>query len=56
MTNYIEQLLSLVDKQIKSGKSKEEILQITSVPNAGQWNDEFKQIKSNLEAAYSELV
>jgi glyoxylase-like metal-dependent hydrolase (beta-lactamase superfamily II) len=56
MTNYIEQLLSLVDKQIKAGKSKEEILQITSIPNAGQWNDEFKQLKSNLDAAYSELV
>ncbi len=56
MQHYIEQLLLLVEQQIKMGKSKAEILQIQSIPNVGVWTDEFKQIKSNLEAAYSELI
>ena len=56
MQNYINQLLKLVDDNIKAGKTKEEILQITSVPNVGEWKDEFKQIKGNLETAYLELT
>jgi cyclase len=56
MKNYIEQLLSFVDKQIKAGKSKEEILQITSIPNVGEWADELKQLKTNLDVAFSELT
>lgn len=56
LQNYIEKLLAQVGAAIKSGKSKEEILQITSIDGVGEWKDEFKLIKANLEAAYSELA
>ncbi len=56
MQHYIEQLLQFVGLQIKDGKSKEDILKITSIPNVGEWTDEMKRIQSNLEAAYSELI
>ena len=56
MQLYINQLLQLVDSQIKGGKSKDEILAITSVPGVGEWKDEFKLIKMNLETAYLELT
>lgn len=56
LQNYITQLLDQVGAAIKQGKSKEEILQITSINNVGEWKDEFKLIKSNLEAAYTELI
>jgi glyoxylase-like metal-dependent hydrolase (beta-lactamase superfamily II) len=56
MKNYVEQVLTLVSKQIKEGKSKDEILKITSIPNVGEWADEAKRIQSNLEAAYNELI
>ena len=56
MQNYIVQLLNVVEQEIKGGKSKEDILKITSIPNVGEWTDELKRIQSNLEAAYSEFV
>ena len=56
LQQYITQLLDQVGKAIKQGKSKDEILQITSIDNVGDWKDEFKLIKANLEAAYSELT
>ncbi len=56
LQNYITQLLDQVGSAIKQGKSKEEILQITSISNVGEWKDEFKLIKSNLEEAYTELT
>lgn len=56
LQHYINQLLDQVGAAIKQGKSKEEILQITSINNVGDWKDDLKRIKSNLEAAYSELI
>jgi glyoxylase-like metal-dependent hydrolase (beta-lactamase superfamily II) len=56
MQQYINQLFKLVDENIKAGKSKEDILQITSIPNVAEWKDEFKLIKINLETAYLELT
>ena len=56
MQQYINQLFKIVDENIKAGKTKEEILQITSIPNVGEWKDEFKLIKINLETAYLELT
>jgi glyoxylase-like metal-dependent hydrolase (beta-lactamase superfamily II) len=56
MQQYIIQLFKLVDENIKAGKSKEDILQITSIPNVAEWKDEFKLIKINLETAYLELT
>jgi len=56
LQNYISQLLTQVGSAIKQGKSKDEILQMTSIENVGEWKDEFKLIKANLEAAYAELI
>jgi cyclase len=56
LQNYISKLLEQVGAAIKQGKSKEEILKITSIDNVGEWKDEFHLIQANLEAAYSELI
>jgi hypothetical protein len=56
LQNYITKLLEQVGAAIKQGKSKEEILKITSIDNVGEWKDEFHLIQANLEAAYSELI
>lgn len=55
MQHYIEQLLTLVEKDIKAGKSKDEIMQIQSIPSVGAWTDEKGVLKMNLDAAYTEL-
>jgi cyclase len=55
MKNYLEQLLAFTDKQMKAGKTKEDILKTTAIPNVGLWKDEFGGTKNNLEAAYQEL-
>jgi cyclase len=55
LQHYITQLLRTVEDAIKSGKSKDEILAITEIPNVGEWKDEFKLVKGNLEVAYAEL-
>ncbi|MCX2575425.1 MBL fold metallo-hydrolase [Pedobacter sandarakinus] len=51
--NYLEQLLSTVGKEIKSGKSKEDILKIATIPNAPEWKGDG--IQRSLTAAYEEL-
>lgn len=56
LQNYINQLFDQVGTAIKQGKTKEEILLITTINNVGEWKDDLKRIKSNLEAAYSELI
>ena len=56
MQNYINQLFQLVGDNIKAGKTKDEIALITIIPNVGEWKDDLKRIKSNLEAAYDELT
>jgi cyclase len=56
LQNYISKLLAQVGTAIKQGKSKEEILKITSIENVGEWKDEFHLIQANLEAAYAELI
>lgn len=56
LQNYISKLLEQVGAAIKQGKSKEEILKITSIDNVGEWKDEFHLIQANLEAAYAELT
>ena len=55
MQHYIHQVLALVDKEMKAGKSKDEIMQIQSIPNVGEWTDEKHVLKMNLDAAYTEL-
>jgi glyoxylase-like metal-dependent hydrolase (beta-lactamase superfamily II) len=56
LQNYITQLLKTVEDGIKAGKTKDEILAIPEIPNVGEWKDEFKLVKVNLEVAYAELT
>jgi cyclase len=50
--DYLEKLLSFVSNEIKTGKSKEEILKATSITGVQDMNGEPKH---NLEMAYEEL-
>ncbi|RZK04161.1 MAG: MBL fold metallo-hydrolase, partial [Flavobacterium sp.] len=51
--NYLQNLLATVSSEIKAGKSKDDILKITSIPNASEWQGEG--IQRSLTAAYYEL-
>lgn len=51
--NYLQSLLTFVGGEIKAGKTKEEILQATAIPGAGEW--EGQGIARSLTAAYDEL-
>ncbi len=51
--NYLEKLLVFVDKEIKSGKSKEEIMKASAIPGAPEWKG--SGIERSLDAAYQEL-
>ena len=51
--NYLQKLLEFVGKEIKSGKSKEEVLKATSIPGAAEWKGQG--IERSLNAAYEEL-
>ncbi|TAH00286.1 MAG: MBL fold metallo-hydrolase [Sphingobacteriales bacterium] len=52
--NYLDKTLSLVDKEIKAGKTKEDILKITNIPGAEEWKGDG--IQRPLTAAYEELT
>lgn len=51
--NYLQNLLTFVGGEIKAGKSKEDILKTTTIPNAPEWKGEG--IERSLTAAYDEL-
>jgi cyclase len=51
--NYLEKLLIFVGQEIKSGKSKEEIMKSISIPGAEEWKGDG--ISRSLDAAYQEL-
>ena len=51
--NYLEGLLDFVGGEIKSGKTKESILQATTIPKAPEWQGDG--IQRSLTAAYDEL-
>lgn len=53
-SNYLEKLLVYVEQGIKAGKSKEEILKVTSIPGAEEWKGDG--IERPLTAAYEELT
>jgi len=55
MKRYLEQLLAYTDKQMKAGKSKDDILKIKVIPDVGDWTDVFGGVQNNLSAAYEEL-
>ncbi len=52
--NYLQSLMALVSSEIKAGKTKEEILKITSIPAAPEWQGDG--IARSLTAAYTELT
>ena len=51
--NYLQSLLDFVGREIKAGKSKEDILKATEVPGAPEWQGDG--IARSLNAAYVEL-
>ncbi|HEY3386453.1 MAG TPA: MBL fold metallo-hydrolase [Saprospiraceae bacterium] len=51
--DYLSALLEFVEKEIKSGKSKEEILLATEIPGAPEWTGDG--IQRSLSAALTEL-
>jgi glyoxylase-like metal-dependent hydrolase (beta-lactamase superfamily II) len=51
---YLGNVLKFVEGEIKSGKSKEEILKMTSIPGADEWKGDG--IQRPLGAAYDELT
>lgn len=56
MRNYLSNLLDFTAKQIAAGKTKEQLLENTTIPGYDSFTDQYKFIKVNLSAAYDELV
>jgi cyclase len=54
MQNYLAMLLQFVNSEIRSGKSKEEIIKATSIPGVTEWQGDG--IERGLTAAYEELT
>jgi glyoxylase-like metal-dependent hydrolase (beta-lactamase superfamily II) len=52
MQDYLKNLLAFVNGQIKAGKSKEEIMKVTSIPGVTEWQGDG--IERGLQAAYEE--
>lgn len=52
--NYLESLLAFVTAEIKAGKTKDEILKATAIPNSPEWKGDG--IARSLTAAYTELT
>lgn len=54
MQNYLARLLQFVEGEIKTGKSKEEIIKAKSIPGVSEWQGDG--IERGLTAAYEELT
>jgi glyoxylase-like metal-dependent hydrolase (beta-lactamase superfamily II) len=54
MQDYLKNLLSFVNGQIRAGKTKDEIMRTTSIPGVTEWRGDG--IDSGLEAAYEEEI
>ncbi|HUR30166.1 MAG TPA: hypothetical protein VMZ69_01970, partial [Saprospiraceae bacterium] len=54
MQNYLAQLLSFVQTQVKEGKTKEEIMKAKSIPGVTEWQGDG--IERGLQAAYEEVM
>ncbi|MDP4213569.1 MAG: MBL fold metallo-hydrolase [Bacteroidota bacterium] len=54
MQDYLSRLLDFVGKQIKAGKTREEILKATAIPGVSDWQGDG--IEHGLQAAYEELI
>jgi len=56
MKDYLSTLLDFINKNIKEGKSKEEIEGLNFIPGYEYLNDSgTSRLKNNLSAAYEEL-
>lgn len=53
MQDYLTKLLDFVGKEIKAGKTKEEVLKEKSIPGVSEWQGDG--IERGLQAAYEEL-
>jgi glyoxylase-like metal-dependent hydrolase (beta-lactamase superfamily II) len=51
---YLGSLLKFVRREVKAGKSKEEILKATAIPKGGPWQGQG--IERSLQAAYEEVT
>lgn len=54
MQDYLSSLLDYVTKQIKAGKTREEIIKSTSIPGVTEWQGDG--IDRGLQAAYDEVI
>ncbi|MBS1935651.1 MAG: MBL fold metallo-hydrolase, partial [Bacteroidetes bacterium] len=54
MQDYLSKLLDFVGKEIKDGKSKDDILKEKSIPGVTEWQGDG--IERGLQAAYEELT
>jgi glyoxylase-like metal-dependent hydrolase (beta-lactamase superfamily II) len=54
MRNYLAKLLDFVGKEIKDGKSKEDVMKEKSIPGVTEWQGDG--IERGLQAAYEELT
>jgi cyclase len=54
MQDYLKNLLSYVNSQIKAGKTKDEIIKATSIPGVTEWQGDG--IERGLQAAYEEEI
>jgi len=54
MQDYLSNLLAFVNNQIKSGKTKDQILKATSIPGVTEWQGDG--IERGLDAAYDEEI
>ncbi len=54
MQDYLRNLLTFVNSQIKAGKTKDEILKSTSIPGVTEWQGDG--IERGLQSAYEEAI
>jgi cyclase len=54
MQNYLQNLLSFVNSQIRAGKTKGEIIKATSIPGVTEWQGDG--LDRGLESAYDEEI
>lgn len=56
MKFFFENLLDFVNRQIKAGKTRDEIIALTEIPGMDNWKDKNGFARVNLSAAYDELT
>ena len=54
MQDYLSNMLDFVNKEIKAGKTREEIIKTTAIPGVTEWKGDG--IERGLQATYDELI